>query len=341
VDLQGLEKPMAGIGRREVLGVLGGAAVAWPLGARAQQADRPRRIGILQNLEENDRVGTALISAFVEELRRSGWTAGQNVHIETRWAGTRSDNIRRHAAELVDVAPDAILTNGTSTLGPLLQATRTIPIVFVQVTDPVGSGYVMSLARPGGNATGFTTNEYSASGKWLEVLKQAAPAVTRVGVIRNPAVPSGSGQFGAIQAVAPYLRVDVIPIDVRDPHEIELASAAMANAGNAGLVITANGAAVAHRDLIIAVAARHKLPAVYWQRHFVAAGGLVSYGDDGTDGYRKAATYVARILKGEKPADLPVQAPTKYELVINLKTAKTIGLEVPASFLARADEVIE
>ena len=327
--------------RRDFITLLGGAAVAWPTAAWAQQPERVRRIGILQNLAENDSVATALISAFLEELGRSGWAAGQNVHVETRRAGTSSDGIRRHAAELVTLAPDVILTNGTSTLGPLLQASRTIPIVFVQVTDPVGSGFVESLARPGGNVTGFMTNEYSIGGKWLEVLKQVAPGVMRVGVIRNPAVPSGSGQFGAIQAVAPYLRMEVTPIDVRDPREIEHGAAALAGTANGGLIVTANGAAVAHRDLIIAVAARHRLPAVYWQRHFVAAGGLVCYGDDGTDQYRRAAGYVDRILKGEKPADLPVQAPTKYELVINLKTAKALGLTVPDALLARADGVIE
>jgi putative ABC transport system substrate-binding protein len=237
--------------------------------------------------------------------------------------------------------PDVILANGTSTLGPLLQVSRTIPIVFVQVTDPVGSGYVESLAKPGGNATGFSTSEYGVSGKWLEVLKQIAPSVTRAGVIRNPAVPSGSGQFGAIQAVAPYLRMEVTPIDVRDPTEMERTVAAFAGSPNGGLIITANGSAVVHRSLIIAMAARHKLPTVYWQRHFVEAGGLISYGDDGTDQYRRAAEYVDRILKGEKPSDLPVQQPNKFELVINLKTAKALGLEIPPTLLARADEVIE
>src|SRR5215204_1189793 len=231
--------------------------------------------------------------------------------------------------------------NGTSTLGPLLQVSRTIPIVFVQVTDPVGSGYVESLAKPGGNATGFSTSEYGVRGKWLEVLKQIAPSVTRAGVIRNPAVPSGSGQFGAIQAVAPYLRMEVTPIDVRDPAEMDRTVAAFAGSPNGGLIITASGAAVVHRSLIIALAARLKLPTVFWQRHFVEAGGLVSYGDDGTDQYRRAAEYVDRILKGEKPSDLPVQAPTKYATVINLKTAKALGLEIPSTILARADEVIE
>ncbi len=326
--------------RREFIGLVGGAAV-WPIAARAQQGARVRHIGIVQNLAENDPIATVLIGAFLKELGQRGWITGDNIRIETRWAGIKADDIRHHATALVTLAPDVILANGTSTLGPLLQASRSIPIVFVQVTDPVGSGYVASLARPGGNATGFAASEYAVSGKWLEVLKQVAPHVTRVGVIRNPAVSSGSGQFGAIQAVAPYLRMEVMPIDVRDPGEIERAAAALASSGNAALIVTANGAAVAHRDVIIAAAARYKLPAVYWQRHFVAAGGFISYGDDGTDQYTRAASYVDRILKGEKPADLPVQAPTKYELVINLKTAKALGLAVPDTVLARADEVIE
>ena len=274
--------------RREFIALLGGAAVSSPLVARAQQPDRMRRIGILQNLPDNDPVASALVAAFLKELQQLGWTVGSNISVETRWAGTASDGIRRHATELVALAPDVILTNGTSTLGPLLQQSKTIPIVFVQVTDPVGSGYVSSLARPGGNATGFAAREYGVSGKWLEVLKQIAPAVRRVGIIRHPAVPSGSGQFGAIQAVAPYLGVEVTPIDVRTVDEIERMVGALANSPNSGLVITANGAAVAHRSVIIALAARHKLPAVYWQRHFVEAGGLVSYGEDGTDQYRRS-----------------------------------------------------
>jgi ABC-type uncharacterized transport system substrate-binding protein len=327
--------------RREFLGALGSAVAVGPRVAHAQQTNRVRRVGILQNFSDNDPVASALVAAFIAELRQSGWIAGNNVRIEIRWAGTKSNDIRRHAAELVALAPDVILANGTSTLGPLLQASQTIPIVFVQVTDPVGSGFVASLARPGGNATGFSSSEYGERGKWLEVLKQIAPTVTRAGIIRHPAIPSGSGQFGAIQAVAPYLRMEVIPIDVRDPAEIERAVADIAGSPNGGLVVTASGPAVAQRDLLIALAARHKLPAVYWQRHFVAAGGLVSYGDDGTDQYRSAAGYVGRILKGEKPSDLPVQAPTKYELVINLRTAKALGLTVPPTLLARAADVIE
>jgi putative ABC transport system substrate-binding protein len=327
--------------RREFIAGLGGAAAAWPMRARAQQGERVRRIGILQNFPENDPVASVLNATFLKELRQSGWAVGNNIRIETRWAGNRSEDIRRHVAELVALTPDVILANGTSTLGPLLQASRTIPIVFVQVTDPVGSGYVESLAKPGGNATGFSTSEYGVRGKWLEVLKQIAPSVTRAGVVRNPAVPSGSGQFGAIQAVAPYLRMEVTPIDVRDPAEMERTVAAFAGSPNGGLIIAASGAAVVHRSLIIALAARHKLPTVYWQRHFVEAGGLVSYGDNGTDQYRRAAEYVDRILKGEKPSDLPVQAPTKFQTVINLKTAKALGLEIPPTILARADEVIE
>jgi putative ABC transport system substrate-binding protein len=325
--------------RRQFITLLGGAT-AWPVAAWAQYPERLRRVGILQNLPYNDPVALALIAAFLKELQQLGWTVGSNISLETRWAGTASD-IRRYATELVALAPDVILANGTSTLGPLLQQSRTTPIVFVQVTDPVGSGYVSSLARPGGNATGFAAREYGVSGKWLEVLKQIAPAVRRAGVIRNPAVPSGSGQFGAIQAVAPYLGIDVTPIDVRSTAEIERMAAALATSPNSGLIITASGAAVAHRNAIIAQAARHKLPAVYWQRHFVEAGGLVSYGEDGTDQYRRAAGYVDRILQGSIPADLPVQVPTKYEMVINFKTAKALGLEVPPTLLARADEVIE
>ena len=327
--------------RREFITLLGGAAAAWPVVARAQQGERVRCVGILQNFPENDPVASVLNATFLKELRQSGWAVGNNIRIETRWAGNKSDDIRRHVAELVALAPDVILANGTSTLGPLLQVSRTIPIVFDQVTDPVGSGYVESLAKPGGNATGFTAREYGVSGKWLEVLKQIAPSVTRAGVIRNPAVRSGSGQFGAIQAVAPYLRMEVTPIDVRDPAEMERTVAAFAGSPNGGLIITASGAAVVHRSLIIALAARLELPTVYWQRHFVEAGGLVSSGEDGTDQYRRAAEYVDRILKGEKPSDLPVQAPTKFETVINLKTAKALGLEIPPTILARADEVIE
>ena len=270
-----------------------------------------------------------------------GWTIGRNVRIDTRWATANAADIRRHAAELVALAPDVILAHGDSTVGPLLQATRTVPIVFPIVADPVGAGFVDSLARPGGNATGFMNFEYSMGGKWLELLKQIAPGVTRVAVLRDPTIPAGIGQFGVIQAVAPSLRVEVNPVNMRDAGEIERAVAAFARSGNGGLIVTASASAVLHRDLIVTLAARHKLPAVYFERSFVAAGGLISYGPDRIDQYRQAAGYVDRILKGEKPADLPVQAPTKYELVINLKTAKTLGLTVPPTLLARADEVIE
>ena len=277
----------------------------------------------------------------MQGLALLGWTIGRNVRIDTRWATTNAAEIRRHAAELAALAPDVILAHGASTVGPLLQATRTVPIVFPLAVDPVGAGFVDSLARPGGNATGFMTFEYSMSGKWLELLKQIAPGVTRAAVLRDPDQGSGTGQFGVIQAVAPSLRVEVIPVNMRDAGEIERAVAAFARSPNGGLIVTASGLAQLHRDLIIALAARHKLPAVYYERFFVAAGGLISYGPDFVDQYRRAAGYVDRILKGEKPADLPVQAPTKYEPVINLKTAKALGLDVPPTLLARADEVIE
>ena len=270
-----------------------------------------------------------------------GWTDGRNVRIDIRWGAGDADRIRKYAAELVALAPDVILATGSAAVGPLLQATRTVPIVFVHVADPVGAGFVESLARPGGNATGFTTFEYGMSGKWLELLKEIAPGVTRAAVLRDPAIAAGIGQFGAIQSVAPSLGVEVSPVDVRDAGEIERAVAAFARAPNGGLIVTASALAIVHRDLIITLAARHKLPAVYFARYFVTGGGLISYGPDLVDQYRRAAGYVDRILKGEKPADLPVQAPTKYELVINLKTAKALGLDVPPTLLARADEVIE
>jgi putative ABC transport system substrate-binding protein len=263
------------------------------------------------------------------------------VLIDTRWATANADDIRGHAAELAALAPDVILAFGASTVGPLLQVTRTVPIVFPGVVDPVGAGFVDSLARPGGNATGFLLFEYSLSGKWLELLKQIAPGVTRVAVLRDPATPSGTGQFGVIQAVAPSLRVEISPVNVRDAGEIERAVAAFARSSNGGVILTGSGPALVHRELIITLAAQHRLPAVYFERSLVAAGGLISYGPDFLDQYRKAAGYVDRILKGEKPADLPVQAPTKYELVVNLKTAKALGLDIPATVLARADEVIE
>ena len=300
-----------------------------------------RRIGVLMPAAADDAECQARVAAFQQGLAQLGWTIGRNVRIDIRWAAANAAEIRRHAAELVALAPDVILAAGDSTVGPLLQATRTVPIVFPVVADPVGAGFVDSLARPGGNATGFMTFEFSIGGKWLELLKQIAPSVTRVAVLRDAAQASGIGQFAAIQAVAPSLRVEVSPINMRDAGEIERAVAAFARAPNGGLIVTASAVAVVHRDLIITLAARHKLPAVYFVRFFVTGGGLISYGPDPIDQYRQAAGYVDRILKGEKPADLPVQAPTKYELVINLKTAKALGLTVPPALLARADEVIE
>jgi putative tryptophan/tyrosine transport system substrate-binding protein len=327
--------------RRQFITLLGGAACAWPLAARAQQGERMRRIGVLLNAAADDAVFQTRVGAFLQALALLGWTIGRNVRIDTRWATANAAEIRRHAVELAALAPDVILAHGAGPVGALLQATRTVPIVFVGVIDPVGGGFVDSLARPGGNATGFLLFEYSLSGKWLELLKQIAPGVTRVAVLRNPAISSGPAQFGVIQAVAPSLRVEVNPLNMRDAGEIERAVAAFARASNDGLIVTASAAAEAHRDLIITLAARHKLPAVYSERSFVAAGGLISYGPDYIDQYRKAAGYVDRILNGEKPADLPVQAPTRYETVLNLKTARALGLDVPATVLARADEVIE
>jgi putative ABC transport system substrate-binding protein len=320
---------------------LAGGAVAIAPFAVAQQRERMRLIGVLMPATADDPDFQARIAAFHQGLQQSGWTIGDNVRIDTRWATTDAAEIRRHAAELAALAPDVILAHAATTVGPLLQATRTVPVVFPAVVDPVGAGFVDSLARPGGNATGFMNYEYSLSGKWLELLKQIAPSVTRVAVLRNADTPSGPGQFAAIQAAAPSLRVEVNPVNVRDAGEIERAVAAFARAPNGGLIVTASPLAQRHRDLIVALAARHKLPAVYFERLFVAAGGLISYGPDQIDMYRRAAGYVDRILKGEKPADLPVQAPTKYELVINLKTARALNLEVPPTLLAPADEVIE
>ena len=328
--------------RRNFIRLLGGAAVAWPLAARAQQSDRVRRIGVLVAATADDGDYQARIAAFQQGLQQLGWSDGRNVHIDTRWATTKPDDIRRHAAELAALAPDVILAGtGTATVAPLLQATRTVPIVFAVVIDPVGAGFVDSLARPGGNATGFTVFEYGMSGKWLELLKQIAPAVTRAAVLRDPTIASGIGQFAAVQAVAPSLGVDLSAVDVRDAGEIERAVTAFARSSNDGLIVTASALATRHRDLIIALAARLRLPAVYPYRFFVTIGGLISYGPDFVDQYRQAAGYVDRILKGEKPAEMPVQAPTKYELVINLKTAKALGLTVPPAVLARAGEVIE
>jgi putative ABC transport system substrate-binding protein len=327
--------------RREFITMLGGAAAIHPLIARAQQTQRMRLIGVLLPATADDAGMRARIAAFHLGLEQSGWTIGRDVRIDTRWATTDATEIRRHAAELTALAPDVILAHAATTVGPLLQATRTVPVVFPAVVDPVGAGFVDSLARPGGNATGFMNYEYSLSGKWLELLKQIAPGLTRVAVIRNAATASGPGQFAAVQAMAPSLSVEVNPVNVRDAGEIERDVAAFARAPNGGLIVTASPLAQRHRDLIVALAARYKLPAVYFERLFVANGGLIAYGPDQIDMYRRAAGYVDRILKGEKPADLPVQAPTKYELAINLKTAKALGLAVPRTLLASAVEVIE
>src|SRR4029079_11675724 len=310
--------------RRKFLGLVGGAAAAMPLAARAQE--RVRRIGVLIAAAADDREFQTRVGAFAQELRQLGWVDGRNVLIDTRWATTNTDDIRRHAAELAALAPDVIVSGtGTATVAPLLQATRTVPIVFVVVIDPVGAGFVASLARPGGNATGFTMFEYGMSGKWLELLKEIAPSMTRAAVLRDPAIASGIGQFGAVQAVAPSLRVELSAVDVRDAGEIERAVTAFARSSNGGLIVTASALATRHRDLIIALAARHRLPAVYASRYFATDGGLMTYGPDLVDQYWRAAGYVDRILKGEKPADLPVQAPTKFEMAINLKTAKGLG----------------
>ena len=327
--------------RREFITLLGGAAAAWPLAARGQQGERMRRIGVLLPVAADDPDYQAWVGAFLQALQELGWIDGRNVRIDTRWATNNAAGIRKHAAELAALAPDVILASGALTVGPLLQATRTVPIVFPIIADPVAGGFVDSLARPGGNATGFMLFEYSISGKWLELLKQIAPGVTRVAVLWDPDTPTGPAQFGVIQALAPSLRVEVSSFNKRDASEIERTVTAFARSPNGGLIMTAGGPVLVHRDLIITLAARHKLPAVYFDRAFVAAGGLLSYGPDRIDLYRRAAGYVDRILKGEKPADMPVQAPTKYQLVINLKTAKTLGLDVPVHLQQIADEVIE
>jgi putative tryptophan/tyrosine transport system substrate-binding protein len=328
--------------RREFITLLGGAAAAWSLAAHAEHAERMRRIGVLMSQASGDPVGQARNVAFVHGLQELGWTIGRNVHIDYRWAGQDVEHsIRANATELVALAPDVILATGGIGVEPLLEVTRTVPIVFVQVTDPVGAGYVESLARPGGNATGFIPFEYSIGGKWLELLKEIAPRVKRAAVLRDATLALGSGQLGAIQALAPSVGVELRPVGVGDASEIERAVTAFAQTSNGGMIVTASAPAIQHRDLIIALATRHRLPAVYSARFFVTGGGLISYGPDGVEPYRQAASYVDRILKGEKPADLPVQAPTKFELVINLKTAKALGLEVPPTLLARADEVIE
>jgi putative ABC transport system substrate-binding protein len=325
--------------RREFIALLGGTAAAWPVTGRAQQTIR--RVGMLLPAAADDAEFQARVGAFLKGLQQSGWTIGQNLQIDSRWATTNAVEIRRHAAELAALAPDVILTSSSPALAALQQATRSVPIVFVNVIDPVGSAFVDSLARPGGNTTGFLLFEYSLSGKWLELLKQIAPNVIRAAVFRDSGNPSGNAQFGAIQALAPSLGIEVSPINMRDAGEIERAVAAFARSANGGLIVTGSASATLHRDLIIELAARSRVPAVYYARYFVVAGGLISYGPDFADQFRRAAGYVDRILKGERPADLPVQAPTRYELGVNLKTAKALGLEIPPSVLARADEVIE
>jgi putative ABC transport system substrate-binding protein len=327
--------------RREFIPLIGGAMLGWPLGASAQQGERMRRIGVLMNLAEDDPEGQARFAALLQGLRELGWIDGQNVRLDTRWAAATADPYRTYAAELVALAPDVILAATTPGAAAVQQATRTIPIIFVIVIDPVAAGFVSNLARPGGNITGFALYEYGLSEKWLELLNEIAPGVKRVAVVRDPALVSGTGQLAAIQAVAPSLGVELHPVDARDANEIELAIAAFARSPNGGLIVPASPSARVHGKLLISLAAKHKLPAVYYTRYFVADGGLVSYGSDLVDPFRRAASYVDRILKGGKPADLPVQAPTRYELTINLSTAKALGLTVSPTLLARADEVIE
>jgi putative tryptophan/tyrosine transport system substrate-binding protein len=327
--------------RREFITLLGAVAAAWPLATRAQQGEQMRRIGVLMSFAADHPESQPRLAAFQQGLQQLGWIDGRNVRIDHYWGGADANRIRKYAAELVALAPDVILANGSVVVAPLLQTTRAVPIVFVYVPDPVGAGFVDSLARPGGNATGFIQSEYGMSAKWLELLKEIAPGMTRAAVIRDPAITAGIGQFGAIQAVAPSVGVEVTPVNVRDAGDIERAVTAFARSSNGGLIVTGSALAQVHGDLIITLAARHKLPAVYFERFFITRGGLISYGPNFVDQFRRAASYVDRILKGEKPADLPVQAPTKYELAINVKTAKALGIEVPTTLLARADEVIE
>ena len=327
--------------RREFIGLLGGAAVSWPAGARAQPSERVRRIGVLMPTAAHDRDGHDRISALLQGLQQWGWSVGRNIRMEYRWEPGDVNEVRKRAAELVALSPDLIIANGSTAVGPLIQLTRTIPIVFATVADPVGMGYVNTLSRPGGNATGFLLYEFGLAGKWLELLKEIAPNTTRVGVLREASLSTSIGQFAAIQSIAPSLGVELTPINVYEPGEIERALTEFARNPNSGLIVTGGPQAVTHRDLITTVVARNKLPAVYFRRAMVESGGLISYGPDLLDQYRLAASYVDRILKGEKPADLPVQAPTKYELVINMKTAQALGIDVPPQLLARADEVIE
>jgi len=333
---------MPGMRRREFVSLFGAAAAAWPLAAaRAQQGERMRRLGVLINLTADDPEGYARITAFAQGLQEAGWTTGRNVRIDYRWGGGGADAMAKYAAELVALAPDVILAATSSSVAALQRIAGTIPIVFVQVIDPVSAGFVASLARPGGNATGFTIIEFGFSGKWLELLKEIAPRITRAAVIRDPTGAAQMGQMGAIQSVAPSLGVELRPVEARDAGEIERAVTAFARSGNGGLIVLSGNSSLAHRELIVTLAARERLPAVYADRVFVARGGLMSYDTNRIEQYRRAGGYVDRVLKGENPADLPVQAPTKYELVINLKAAKALGLDVPPTLLARADEVIE
>ena len=327
--------------RRKFISLMAGAAAAWPLAAGAQQRERVRRIGVIVPAAANDTEFQARLAAFHQGLALAGWTIGRNVQLDTRWATNNPAEIRRHAGDLAALSPDIVVAYAASTVGAMLQATRTVPVVFPGVADPVAAGFVDSLARPGGNATGFLLFEYSLSGKLLELLKEIAPAVTRVAVLRDTATASGPAQYGIIQALAPSLRVEISPLSMRDADEIERGVAAFARSGNSGLVVPASGSAQVNRELIIKLAGQHRLPAAFSNRSLAAAGGLISYGPDYIDQFRRAAGYVDRILKGEKPADLPVQAPTRYELVVNVKTTKALGLTVPPTLLARADEVIE
>jgi ABC-type uncharacterized transport system substrate-binding protein len=327
--------------RRDFITLLGGAAAAWPLAARAQQRESMRRVGVLQSFAADDPEGQVRLTAFGQGLQQLGWTVGRNMRIDYRWSAGDPERIRKSVADILALSPDIILAAGGRNMSVLQQANRTIPVVFVTISDPVSGGFVESMSHPGGNATGFSILEWSMSGKWLELLKQLVPEMTRVAVLRDPGNPGGTGQLGAILGVAPTLGVAVTPVGMRDAVEIERGLMDFARAPNGGLIVTSSILAEVHRDLIIALAGHHRLPAMYSARYIVAAGGLLSYGPDLVDQYRLAAGYVDRILKGEKPANLPVQAPTKYELVINLKAAKALGLQIPPTLLARADEVIE
>jgi putative tryptophan/tyrosine transport system substrate-binding protein len=332
---------MLDLRRRQFITLIGGAAVAWPLAARGQQSDRTRRIGVLIQVTEGDPQARIEVAAFLRKLQELGWSEGRNLLIDIRWGGGDADRIRKFAVEIVALAPEVILAPGGTVVGALQQASRTVPIVFVNVTDPVGRGYVGSLAQPGGNATGFTSFEFEMGGKWLEVLKEIAPQVTRAAVLRDPIITAGIGYLAAIHALAPSIGVQVAPIDVRHTSDLERAVAAFARTSNGGLIVTADPAAIVHREAIITLAARHRLPAIYPYRFFVTGGGLVSYGLNNIEQFRLAAGYVDRILRGAKPADLPVQAPTRYETILNLRTAKALGLMVPDKLLVAADEVIE